>query len=193
MMNELLAIRKNKWKIPCQITINKTLWYWSFHFRKFSLSQGAWTSHYQVRFCPLSGPEYFSNVDTVNFWNYMLNIKSCWKRRTIISYWKFLPRLLYHATLSKLAWLRRLHYFKDGKMAKSLTFPLSSKCKGLAASGSLHQLLQHIVWTHLMVSLSKGTFFNLAAFSWPKIISAISTAPGSTRFSIITCTFHGDS
>lgn len=78
-------------------------------------------------------------------------------------------------------------------MAKSLTFPLSSKCKGPAASGSLHRLLQHIVWTHLMVSLSKGTFFNLAASSWPKIISTISTAPGCTRFSIITCTFHGDS
>lgn len=44
-----------------------------------------------------------------------------------------------------------------------------------------------------MVSLKKGTFFNLAASFWPKIISAISTAPGSTRFSIITCIFHGDS
>lgn len=51
LMNELLAIRKNKWKIPCQITINKTLLYWSSNFRKFSHCQGAWTSH--IRFLSL--------------------------------------------------------------------------------------------------------------------------------------------
>lgn len=50
------------------------------------------------------------------------------------------------------------------RLARQL-HPLSLKYKGLSACVCAPK---HSFWTHLMVSLNKGTFFNLAASFWPK-------------------------